>query len=126
MRPFPVPYKNKFYLLLTLIIAMPKLALALTADQVYERVKNSVVVVKAYDRAGKAVGLGSGVVLPSVNIVTNYHVIESAEQVEVAFPGGFKARGEVIGTDPDSDLAVLELENVPDGLTPLPLGNSDH
>ena len=42
----------------------------------YEQVKDSVVVVKAYDQTGKTVGQGSGVMLPSGDIITNYHVVK--------------------------------------------------
>jgi S1-C subfamily serine protease len=61
-----------------LIAALPQSALALTASQVYEQVKDSVVVVKAYDQKGKLAGLGSGVMLPSGDVITNYHVVKAA------------------------------------------------
>jgi S1-C subfamily serine protease len=56
---------------------LPPSALALTASQVYEQVKDSVVVVKAYDQKGQQVSLGSGVMLSSGDIVTNYHVVKA-------------------------------------------------
>ncbi len=63
-------------LLLALLAALPQSALALSASQVYEQVQDSVVV-KAYDQKGKPVGLGSGVMLPSGDIITNYHVVKA-------------------------------------------------
>jgi hypothetical protein len=51
-------------LLLALLAMLPQSALALSASQVYEQVKDSVVVVKAYDQKAKLLGLGSGVRLP--------------------------------------------------------------
>jgi 2-alkenal reductase len=56
------------------------------------------------------------------HIVTNYHVVEGADEVQVTFGDGLVAIAEIIGTDPDSDLAVLRIE--PDGyrLTPVRRG----
>ncbi len=98
--------RKSFFLLLAFILSVPQLALALTADQVYERVKKSVVVVKTYDRAGKIVGLGSGVVLPSGNIVTNYHVVKAGVRYTVGQLGK-AAPAFLQGNDPEKDLALL-------------------
>jgi 2-alkenal reductase len=70
-------------------------------------------------------GQGSGFVYDAQgHIVTNYHVIEGAKTVEVRFTSGFMTYGTVIGTDLDSDLAVIKAD-VPAGeLHPLPLGDS--
>lgn len=60
--------------------------------------------------------LGSGVIVrPDGYILTNNHVIEQAEQIVVALQDGRRAEAKVIGTDPDTDLAVIkiELENLP-------------
>lgn len=70
-------------------------------------------------------GLGSGFVLDKDgHIITNYHVIDGVSEVEVDFPSGFKTRGEVIGTDTDSDLAVIKVDAPQEELHPLPLGDS--
>ena len=54
--------------------------------------------------------LGSGVVMRSDGyIVTNNHVINGATQIEVLFSDGRRTLAEVVGTDPDSDLAVLKV-----------------
>jgi S1-C subfamily serine protease len=70
-------------LLLPLLIAWPQAALALTASQVYEQVKDSVVVVKAYDQRGQQVAFGSGVMLPSGDIITNYHLVKTGVRYKV-------------------------------------------
>ncbi len=60
--------------------------------------------------------LGSGVIVsPSGYILTNHHVIETADEVEVALIDGRKAKAKLIGSDPETDLAVLKinLKNVP-------------
>ncbi|HWM13615.1 MAG TPA: trypsin-like peptidase domain-containing protein, partial [Gaiellaceae bacterium] len=70
--------------------------------------------------------LGSGFVIDkSGRIVTNYHVIEDAQEVEVNFSGDDRVPARVVGSDPSTDLAVLEIDAQARALTPLPLGNSD-
>ncbi len=55
--------------------------------------------------------LGSGVIIsPDGYILTNNHVIESADEIEVAFADGRKIRGKLVGTDPETDLAVVKVE----------------
>jgi serine protease DegS len=62
--------------------------------------------------------LGSGVIVSEDGyIVTNAHVVEKADEITVAFSDGRKSRAKVIGTDPDSDLAVIRVDMT--GLTPL-------
>ncbi|RYF80546.1 MAG: 2-alkenal reductase, partial [Comamonadaceae bacterium] len=57
------------------------------------------------------VGLGSGVIVsPEGYILTNNHVIESADEIEVHLADGRQALAKVIGTDPETDLAVLKIE----------------
>ncbi len=71
-------------------------------------------------------GQGSGFVYDGQgNIVTNYHVIEGADTVEVRFTSGYMAYGEVIGTDLDSDLAIVKVDAPASELYPLPLGDSE-
>ncbi|MDO8207981.1 MAG: Do family serine endopeptidase [Gallionella sp.] len=55
--------------------------------------------------------LGSGVIVsPDGFILTNHHVVEAADQIEVALADGRKARAHVIGSDPETDLAVIKIE----------------
>jgi 2-alkenal reductase len=71
-------------------------------------------------------GQGSGFVIDlEGHIVTNQHVIIGAEEIEVDFPSGYRAWAEVVGTDPDSDLALLKVEIPVEELHPLTLGDSD-
>jgi serine protease DegQ len=61
-------------------------------------------------------GLGSGVIVsPTGYILTNNHVVEGADEIEVTLNDGRKAKAKIIGTDPDTDLAVLkiDLDNLP-------------
>ena len=64
----------------------------------------------------KQMSLGSGVVVsPQGYILTNNHVVEAADEIEVAFADGRKVTGTVVGTDPETDLAVVKvnLQNLP-------------
>lgn len=64
----------------------------------------------------KASSLGSGVIVSDKGyIVTNNHVVESADEIEVALADGRTAEAKIIGTDPDTDLAVIriDLEKLP-------------
>ncbi|MFD0669077.1 trypsin-like peptidase domain-containing protein [Ramlibacter sp. MAHUQ-53] len=70
-------------------------------------------------------GLGSGVIIsPDGYILTNNHVVEGADEIEVQLNDARIARGKVIGTDPDTDLAVLKINL--DRLPVITLGNSDN
>ncbi len=70
------------------------------------------------------VGLGSGVIVSASGyILTNNHVVESADEIEVILNDSRHALAKVIGTDPDSDLAVLKIDL--DRLPVIVLGNSD-
>jgi len=92
--------------------------------QLYERVSPGVVAIQISTEGG--VGAGSGFVIDEEgHIITNLHVVEGASDLEVDFPSGYKARGEVIGTDPDSDIAVILVDAPPEELHPLPLGDSN-
>ena len=68
------------------------------------------------DQEEKQFSLGSGVLVsPQGYIVTNNHVVEAADEIEVALADGRKSIAKVVGTDPDSDLAVVkvDLQNLP-------------
>ncbi|MBK8465052.1 MAG: trypsin-like peptidase domain-containing protein [Chloracidobacterium sp.] len=76
------------------------------------------------EQEGKGNGSGS-VIDTNGNIVTNYHVIEGAQKLTVSFGGDKTYPASVVGGDPDTDLAVIKLDNPPPGLTVVPLGDSD-
>lgn len=69
-----------------------------------------------YNESEKQQSLGSGVIASQDGyILTNNHVVDSADQIEVAFEDGRKAKARLIGTDPETDLAVIKVD-----LTDLP------
>lgn len=70
------------------------------------------------------IGLGSGVIIAENGyIVTNNHVVEGADQIEVTLDDNRRYTAQIIGTDPDTDLALLKVEEK--GLSYLKFGNSD-
>lgn len=71
-------------------------------------------------------GAGSGFVWDNEgHILTNYHVIEGAQSIEVSFGEDVTMPATVIGADPPNDLAVIKVDSLPEGVQPLPLGDSD-
>lgn len=69
--------------------------------------------------------LGSGFVFDgNGDIVTNNHVVEGVNEVEVDFPSGYKAHGTVIGTSKDADLAVVKVDAPTEQIHPLAIGDS--
>ena len=89
----------------------------------YESVMPGIVSIQVVGDQGGS--LGSGFVYDDQgHILTNYHVVEGAKQLEVDFTSGYKIYGTVIGTDLDSDLAIVKVNAPASELHPLPLGDS--
>jgi 2-alkenal reductase len=89
---------------------------------VFARVGPSVV------RIETSQGLGSGWLIDADgHIVTNNHVIADSQngRVNVAFSGLFETVGQVVGADPDSDIAVVKVEELPPDIRPVEVGDSD-
>ena len=113
----------------------------LSINQIYERAASGVVRVNATNNSTsftprdipsdqspppQSSALGSGFVLDKAgHIVTNYHVVEGANEVTVSFSNRDTVKAEIVGTDPSTDLAVLRVDTSASALTPLPLGDSD-
>jgi S1-C subfamily serine protease len=72
-------------------------------------------------------GLASGFLIDRQGrILTNYHVVEKSNHVEVYLPGGRRTVARLLGTAPSLDLALLQVDlEKSDGVAPLPLGDSD-
>lgn len=70
-------------------------------------------------------GSGSGFIIDARGIIlTNYHVIEGARQLTVTLSDNSQWKAEIVGVDPNNDLAVIKISNPPNGLTVLELGDS--
>jgi 2-alkenal reductase len=91
-------------------------------------------IIDVYEQANPAVvyiivsstGSGSGFVYDEEGyIVTNHHVVEGGRTFEVVFANGERQSARLVGSDTDSDLAVIKVDRLPDGVQPLPLGDSD-
>ena len=94
----------------------------------YGQVNSGVVSIQVIVQRGAQIGqgAGSGFILDDRgHIVTNNHVVAEAQQITVVFYDGIEAEAEVVGTDDDSDLAVIRVNALPKGAHPLPLGDSD-
>jgi len=70
--------------------------------------------------------LGSGFVLDKAgHIVTNFHVVRGATAIQVSFSNNERFKAKLVGVDPSTDIAVLQVEVKARALKALPLGNSD-
>jgi S1-C subfamily serine protease len=105
-------------------------------SDVYDRVSPSVVSINVlarrdadapFDENDFLSGGGTGFVYDrDGHVITNAHVVDEAEEIEVYFLDGTIARAEVVGIDFDSDIAVLEVTGVPsERLVPVAFGDSD-
>jgi serine protease DegQ len=69
--------------------------------------------------------LGSGVIVSADGyILTNHHVVEAADQIEVALSDGRKAKAHVVGSDPETDLAVIKID-LPGSLPAITFGHPE-
>src|SRR5919106_188760 len=69
---------------------------------------------------------GSGFVVDKAgHVVTNYHVVEGADEINVSFSNRDTVEADLVGVDPSTDLALLRVDARSSALTPLSLGNSD-
>jgi putative serine protease PepD len=104
---------------------------ALSAAEIYSRVGTAVVEVRAasggdggpFDQPGEATGSGF-VIDGEGHVITNQHVVDGAEQVSVVTADGESHDADVVGTDPSTDIALLDVVNDAD-LPVLTLGSSE-
>ena len=97
------------------------------AAKAYEIVQRSVVRVRQIEHSDEADadhvrGVGTGVVIVDRGIIlTNLHVVAGADRVQVVFFDGTESDADVIGLQPENDLAVLQAKTIPDDLAPATL-----
>jgi S1-C subfamily serine protease len=100
----------------------------LTPVEIYESASSSVVLItaKVQTRTGlEPFASGSGFVYDREgHIVTNHHVVEDADALDVTFIDGTTVAAEIVGDDPYSDIAVIRVDGPLESVSPLPLGNS--
>src|ERR1700704_2054487 len=75
------------------------------------------------DEAQRAASLGSGVIVSSGYVLTNHHVVEAADEIEVALADGKRLLAKVVGNDPETDLAVLRVGS--ESLPAISFGSSE-
>ncbi|HET6594914.1 MAG TPA: trypsin-like peptidase domain-containing protein [Anaerolineales bacterium] len=91
-----------------------------TLEALYQQVLPGVVAIQTNQAEG------SGFVIDNEgHVVTNQHVVEGVNDVEIAFASGFRAHGTVIGSDSDADIAVIKVDAPADQIHPLALGDSN-
>jgi putative serine protease PepD len=99
----------------------------------YKRVKDSVVEIHAsnggestpFGQQSPGQATGSGFVIDGDgHIVTNQHVVDDAQSVRVEFADGTEVDAEIVGTDPSTDIAVLDVDRPSSELTPLPFAST--
>ncbi len=100
-----------------------------TLINVYQQRNPSVVQIFVSESfQGTEIGLGTGsgfVYDTNGHIITNNHVVVDGENFEVSFASGDRRLATVVGMDVDSDLAVIKVDSLPEGIQPIPLGNSN-
>lgn len=106
----------------------------ITNIQVYDRANRGVVNVTTRTRSmdrfwmipipGEGAGSGS-VINRQGHVLTNYHVVEDAREIQVTLSSGKSYSAEVVGTDPDQDIAVLKIDAPANELFPVLMGTSD-
>ena len=131
--PLPTPTRQP----MVSSVAEPREALLLLQEkiiEVYEQIGQGVVNITSrsytYDFFFRTVpqeGTGSGIVYDREgHIITNFHVIEGAEELYVTLPDGTNVAADVVGTDASNDLAVLKVDAPSELLHPIPLGESQN
>ncbi|HZN00727.1 MAG TPA: trypsin-like peptidase domain-containing protein [Pyrinomonadaceae bacterium] len=102
--------------------------------EAFRKIHQSVVIVRTkqvdLSSSSKAIsiidGLGSGVLISADGkILTAAHVVQTADVASVEFPDGQEVIARVIGTDVRSDVALLQLKQIPGGIAPATLGDSN-
>ena len=83
----------------------------LTAEQIYKKVSNAVVVIHAYDDKNELLKQGSGVVLNDKGyVVTNYHVLAGCDRLEILHNKEIIPYVDIIGIDVEKDILILKIK----------------
>jgi S1-C subfamily serine protease len=107
---------------------------SLTINEIYERAASGVVQITTTTESGFSTGpsgtpaqhRGSGFVVDKAgHVVTNFHVVDGADEISVSFSNRDTVEADLVGTDPSTDLALLRVDARSSALTPLSFGNSD-
>lgn len=126
---------RSFAIVLVVVVASSLASLPAEAQSVreaFKQVNHAVVVVRTTEQAGaeqesgNIKGVASGVLVSGDGkVVTAAHVVQTADEIAVEFIDGTTAGARVIASEPQADLALLQLDHVPAGALVAPLGDSD-
>lgn len=112
--------------------AIGRVADAQPVTQIFKRVNGSVVVVRTTEQEMNSRGLeivpgvGSGVLISADGkVLTAAHVVHTVDEIRVEFLNGDVVGARVVASEPEADVALLQLDRVPDGASVAPLGDSD-
>lgn len=111
------------------VVTVPETVTTVVSDlestiiNLYQRANPAVVFIVT-SQGSLRLGSGSGFVFDANgHIVTNNHVVAEGDSYEIQFPDGSRRRADLVGTDVDSDLAVLRVDTLPDSVAPLTLAD---
>ena len=99
------------------------------SEVVFQFVRPSLVLIQTKQPLGNGTpdderGLGSGVVVTfGGDILTSLHVVESATEIEVTFADGTTSSAQIVGSQPENDIAVVRADQPPEEIVPATLGN---
>jgi len=98
---------------------------SMSIADLYASLRPSVVKITAASASNGPIGTGSGLILDTEgHVVTNYHVVASADELDVRLSDGTVAIAQVVGTDPGDDLAVIKIDPGQATLTPVTLADT--
>ncbi len=105
-------FKLDIYLFAFLFFYSPNFySQTLTAEQIYKKVSNAVVVIHAYDYDNELSKQGSGVVINDKGyVVTNYHVLAGCDRLEILHNKEIVPYVDIIGIDVEKDILILKIE----------------
>jgi tetratricopeptide (TPR) repeat protein len=102
---------SKLIVAVFFLTILPAQVHALTPDQVFDKVKDAIVVVKAFDSKGKLEGQGSGVLISAGKIATNYHVVKGGASYKVC-RGKQIVDATLYAEDQDKDICILNAKGI--------------
>lgn len=118
-----------------LSVVIPVGAQAESLRTIFKQVDSAVVVVQTnhkevvagpQKRMTSMPGAGSGVLISADGkVMTAAHLVQSADEIAVGFATGARVMAKVLSSDPAADIALLQIDKVPDGVKPVKLGDSD-
>ncbi|MGB0712464.1 MAG: S1C family serine protease [Gammaproteobacteria bacterium] len=118
----------RLFALAALLLAPPVMATS-PLGNAFKTVRDSVVVINVHEEGSKEErrGVGSGTLIsPNGFILTASHVVQTADRIMITYADGTEAEAEVVASEPAADIALIVTDQVPEGIEPARVGNSDY